>query len=78
MIADLFNASDLPFNLAGESQSNELTEEGAKRAKAEAEANQRKAQLTFDVVSPCEVCGGILSHRDEICRYKGRRVTVEH
>jgi hypothetical protein len=27
-------------------------------------------------VPPCEVCGGILSHKDN-CKFNGRRVTVE-
>ncbi len=41
MSGELFEA---PFNLSGESQSSELTVEGAARAKAEAEAIARKAQ----------------------------------
>ncbi len=44
MKTELFEA---PFNLAGESQSPDLTAEGAARAKAEAEAIARKAQLQF-------------------------------
>jgi len=39
---ELFQA---PFNLAGQSQSSELTAEGLARAKAEADAIARKAQL---------------------------------
>ena len=39
---------DAPFNLAGESQSSELTSEGQARAKAEADAIARKAQLELE------------------------------
>lgn len=42
---DLFN--ELPFNLAGEAQSNELSEEGKARRDFEAEANARRAQLSM-------------------------------
>ena len=44
MNGELFDA---PFNLAGESQSSDLTAEGTARAKAEADAITRKAQLVF-------------------------------
>jgi len=55
MDAELFDA---PFNLAGESQSSELTAEGQARAKAEADAIARKAQATF-YDSTCERCGAL-------------------
>ncbi len=45
MDANLF--ADLPFNLAGESQSNELTAEAEARVRALAESEARKAQLIF-------------------------------
>jgi len=47
MSADLF--ADMPFNLAGESQSSELTSEGQARAKAQAESEARKAQYLLDI-----------------------------
>lgn len=47
MSADLFNAEEIPFNLAGEQIDNGLTEEGEKRVRALAESEARKAQLSF-------------------------------
>ncbi len=54
MNGELFEA---PFNLAGESQSSELTAEGQARAKAEADAIARKAQLGLTFCPDCERWG---------------------
>lgn len=45
MSGELFEA---PFNLAGESQSSELTSEGEARVRALAESEARKAQTLLD------------------------------
>ncbi len=47
MTGELF---DMPFNLAGESQSSELTAEAEARVRALAESEARKAQLELDTV----------------------------
>ena len=49
MNGELFEA---PFNLAGESQSSELTSEGLARAKAQADAEARKAQAWLILKAP--------------------------
>jgi hypothetical protein len=41
---ELWEAEQTPFNLAGESQSNELTSEGTTRAREEARINNNKQQ----------------------------------
>lgn len=45
-----------PFNLAGESQSSELTAEGEARVRALAESEARKAQALLDLRPKCS-CG---------------------
>ncbi len=50
---DLIPAADLPFNLAGESQSSDLTAEAEARVRALAQSEARKAQTSLD----CWVCG---------------------
>ncbi len=45
---ELIPAADLPFNLAGESQSSELTAEAEARVRALAESEARKAQYVID------------------------------
>jgi hypothetical protein len=49
VIPELFEA---PFNLAGESQSSELTAEGEARVKALAESEARKAQAWLILKAP--------------------------
>jgi hypothetical protein len=44
---DLFNAAEIPFNLAGELIDNSTTSEGESRVRALAESEARKAQLVF-------------------------------
>ncbi len=55
MDAELFDA---PFNLAGESQSSELTAEAEARVRALAESEARKAQRSLDMTC---ACGSLLS-----------------
>ncbi len=51
---ELFEA---PFNLAGESQSSDLTAEAEARVRALAESEARKAQLGFTFCPDCEKWG---------------------
>ncbi len=60
MDANLF--ADLPFNLAGESQSSELTAEAEARVRALAESEARKAQLLMLI----ETALAIHARQDEI------------
>lgn len=45
---ELFNAGQTPFNLAGDLLDQGITPEGEARKRAQAEAEARKVQLTFD------------------------------
>lgn len=47
MSADLFNAADIPFNLAGEQIDNATTAEGEARVRMLAQSEARKAQSNF-------------------------------
>lgn len=47
MSAELFNESEIPFNLAGELIDNSTTAEGEARVRALAESEARKAQQAF-------------------------------
>ncbi len=64
MDANLF--ADLPFNLAGESQSSELTAEAEARVRALAESEARKAQLLMDPIELIETALAIHARQDEI------------
>jgi hypothetical protein len=48
MTHEEFNASETPFNLAGELLDEGITQEGERLATARAESEARKAQTTFE------------------------------
>lgn len=55
---DLFNATDIPFNLSGERIDNSVTAEGEARVRALAESEAKKAQTNLDfnrdLIGHCE------------------------
>lgn len=70
MSAELFNAEETPFNLAGEQIDNATSEEGEKRVRALAEAEASKAQkLLFAPATTSEradvalASGRVIVHR---------------